>query len=352
MRFFDREGVKYCEMLRPNDFHVHLRELSTLEDLVPYSARQFGHVMAMPNLSKPLTDVWSAINYANVIQIEGLLFDFQCHVALYLTDNTTEDEIRLAHNEGVVLAVKLYPSGATTNSSSGVTDINKVLNIFELMEELDMPLSVHGEDINPDIDFFDREREFVDTLEYIVINFPKLRIVFEHVSTREGVQFVKHMPKNVVATITPQHLLCNRNDLLVRGICPSKFCFPVVNRREDQEAVISAATSGNPKFFLGTDSAPHVDSNKFGDGGLGGCFTSPYAIPLYAEAFERVDALDRLENFASVFGSKFYKLPKNTTTIILRREANIILEKIYASKNGDQYTPFMAGGMLQWQIVD
>jgi dihydroorotase len=351
MRFFEKDGISYCEMLRPNDFHVHLREISQLEDLVPYSAQQFGHVMAMPNLKKALINVADATHYAIAIQAEGQLFDFQCHVALYLTDSTTTDEIRLAQEKSI-LAVKLYPGGATTNSSSGVTDIYNMWSIFEFMEKIDMPLSVHCENIDPGVDFFEREREFIETLEDIVIDFPELRIVFEHVSTKEGVQFVKNMPQTVVATITAHHMLINRNDLLASGVCPSKFCFPVVNHREDQKAVISAAISGDPKFFLGTDSAPHMDFVKFKDGGCGGCFTSPYAMGLYAEAFERAEEMEKLENFASIFGSEFYKLPKNTTTIRLKREPSVILEKIYTLCNGEQYTPFMAGEILQWQYVE
>jgi len=370
MNIYEENGVTILEMIRPNNFHVHLRETEQLNSLVSFSARQFGHIMAMPNLEKPLTSVVDAVNYCLAIQVAGQMWNFQSHVALYLTDKTSKEDIREAVTHEL-LAGKLYPSGVTTNSSDGVTDILNLYKLFAVMEEFNFPLSIHCEDPNHVIDIFDREKVFIDKyLEDIVIEFPELRIIFEHVSTKEGVQFVKNMPSNVVATITPQHMLCNRNDLLAKGICPSKFCFPVVNRKIDQDAVIAAATSGHEKFFLGTDSAPHSDSSKYCEGGKGGCFTELYAIELYAEAFERADALDdRFEAFASFNGSDFYGLPRNTAKLrMVRKEHNIshrlcIGEKSYAEvqtkhkehtsiRVGEKMyaTPFMAGEVLDWQI--
>ncbi len=348
MRIYEESGITFLEMMLGNDFHVHLRELSQLQFLIWYSALQFGHILAMPNTKEPLTRVRAACLYNNKVRAEGksLSRAFYSHVALYLTDDTTEDEIRLAHRMGILIC-KLYPNGATTNSSSGVTDVRKIWHLFALMEELRIPLSVHGEVTDPKVALWDCERVFVDTILIKIHEaFPKLKIILEHVSTWEGVQFVQSTPNNVGATVTVHHMLCNCNDVY---LYPSRNCYPIINSPRDQRAVIAFAISGEKSCFLGTDSAPHVDSAKFRDGGFGGCFI-PNAMELYAKAFESAGALDdRFEAFASFNGSNFYGLPHNTAKLRMVRKEHEISQSVQIDK-GLYATPFMAGEILDWQV--
>ncbi len=352
MKIYEEGGITWLEMFLPNNFHVHWREIEQLMYTLQYSAMQFGYTMGMPNLIEPLINMLRASGYYDAIQSvkqkQKLSAHFKFRVTEYLTDNTTVEDVKQAKESGIVLAMKLYPSGATTNSSSGVTNIPKMWPIFAYMEEHDIPLSVHGEVTNSRVSLYDRERVFVETiLTEIHRAFPHLRIILEHISTKEGVQFVQSAPSNIVGTVTAPHLLCNCNNVYMY---PSRNCYPVINSPADQEAIIIFATSGNSRCFLGTDSAPHADSAKFCDGGNGGCFTEPYAIPLYIKAFERAGALDeRFEAFASFNGADFYGLPRNTAKLRLAKKPQVIAREIMIAKDLCA-TPFMAGEVLDWSI--
>lgn len=346
-------------LIQPDDWHIHLRDGDALRTTVTHAAQSFNRVICMPNLVPPVKTTEQAIAYrgrildalanANISAERKQSFD-PCMV-LYLTDHTTADEIAAAKASGVVRAVKLYPAGATTNSADGVTDILGRAEVFEAMQKHGIPLLVHGEVTHSDVDIFDREKRFLDEILSIIIkNFPELKIVMEHITTADAADFCLAQGSNIGATITPQHLLFNRNHLLVGGVKPHYYCLPILKRADHQKRLLEVATSGNPKFFLGTDSAPHATHTKENACGCAGCYSAVHALPLYATAFESVGALDKLENFSSVFGAQFYGLPVNTSTITLIKQEQTIPEA-YDYLDGKTLTPLMAGQSLAWTQV-
>ncbi|GAB4271080.1 MAG: dihydroorotase [Methylomicrobium sp.] len=336
---------------QPDDWHLHVRNGDMLKTVIPHSARRFARAIIMPNLKPPVTTVDKALAYRS--EIESALppgSRFTPLMTLYVTGATTVEDVKQAAECEFIHAFKLYPAGATTNSDAGVSDPKAVYGVFEAMEKYDIPLLVHGEVVDPECDIFDRESRFIEQiLRDITERFPALRIVFEHVTTADAVEFVKSASKNVAATITPQHLLYNRNALLVGGIKPHYYCLPVLKRERHRQALLAAAVSGNPKFFLGTDSAPHLTHLKESSCGCAGCFSSHAAIELYAEAFEQVGALDKLEGFASFFGADFYRLPRNAETITLIKEAWTVPG---CYREGDiEIVPLRANETVSWKMV-
>lgn len=338
------------EILQPDDWHLHVRSGEALKSVIGMSAKQMGRAIIMPNLNPPVTSAVQAQAYRDEIIAAlptGEVLDPL--MVLYLTDNTQADDIKQAMASGIVKAAKLYPAGATTNSDSGVTNVKNIYPALEVMSELGMLLLVHGEVTHHDVDIFDREAVFIDqVLTQIATDFPELKIVFEHITTKDAVDFVLSNNNNMAATITPHHLLANRNDMLVGGIRPHYFCLPILKRENPhQRALLAAATSGNPKFFLGTDSAPHAKEAKESSCGCAGILSAHCAIELYATAFEAQGALDKLEGFASKFGPDFYNLPRNTSTITLTKQDWVVPESYeYA---GGTIVPFMAGQTLRWK---
>lgn len=337
---------------RPDDWHLHLRDDSALKRTVPDTARVFARAIVMPNLRPPVTTVDLAQTYRHrILSALPAGQAFEPLMTLYLTDNTRADEIRRAKDSGFVHAVKLYPAGATTNSDAGVTDLKHCYSALEAMQELGMPLLVHGEVTSPDIDVFDREKVFIDrVLAPLLRDFPSLKVVFEHITTADAASFVASADERIAATITPHHLLLNRNDLLVGGIHPHHYCLPVLKRNTHQQALIKAATSGSAKFFLGTDSAPHPRSGKESSCGCAGIYSAHAAIELYAEAFDAAGALDKLEAFASFHGPDFYGLPRNTETITLNKQSWQVPETLEFADS--QLVPMRAGAEIQWQLTD
>jgi len=337
---------------RPDDWHLHLRDGAALVTLVPHAAERFARAIIMPNLRPPITGLEQAIGYRERI-LAAIPPDrhFQPLMTLYLTDRTPPREIRRAKQSGVIHAAKLYPAGATTHSDAGVTRIENILPVLDAMQEADLPLLVHGEVTDPNVDIFDREAVFIERhLQGLVYRFPGLRIVFEHVTTRQAVEFVQAAPPRIGATITAHHLLYSRNAMLAGGIRPHYYCLPVLKREQHRVALTQAATSGNPKFFLGTDSAPHPRQGKESACGCAGCYTGCAALELYVEAFEQADALERLEGFASFFGADFYGLPRNRDSVTLER-TEWELPESYAFGE-DRLIPLRAGERLQWRIKD
>jgi dihydroorotase len=339
-------------LVRPDDWHLHLRDGPALSAVLPHSARQFARAMVMPNLRPPVTSVALAAAYrARILAALPEGMSFEPLMALYLTDNTPADEIRRAVDSGFVKAVKLYPAGATTNSDAGVTDLLKCDAALGEMEKLGMPLLVHGEVTDPAIDLFDRENVFIDTvLQPLLKRRPGLRVVFEHITTQDAAEFVAAAGENVAATITAHHLLYNRNALFVGGVRPHYYCLPVLKRETHRLALVAAATSGSSKFFLGTDSAPHARGVKESACGCAGCYTAHAALELYAEAFDAAGALDRLEAFASFNGPGFYRLPRNTGKITLEKQSWMTPETL-AYAEGEQLVPLRAGELLHWKLV-
>lgn len=338
------------QITRPDDWHVHLRDGPALKHTVPAMARYFGRAIVMPNLVPPVSNAEEAIAYRERIMAAQQDCERQVQplMVIYLTDKTSADDICRAKQAGVI-ACKLYPAGATTNSDSGVTDINKIYSALEAMQKEGLLLLLHGEVTDQIIDIFDREKVFIDsTLTQLVRDFPELSIILEHITTKDAAEFVQSANKNVAATITAHHLLLNRNDMLVGSIKPHYYCLPILKRNSHQQALIEAATSGNPKFFLGTDSAPHPQDLKETSCGCAGIYTAHAAIELYAEAFERAGALDKLEGFASHFGPDFYGLPRNSDTITLRKSAWLVPTTIELGIN--HLVPMYAGESLQWQV--
>lgn len=337
---------------RPDDWHLHLRDGELMRSVVGATARVFGRAVVMPNLQPPVTTVVAAAAYRE--RIAAALpagSRFAPLLTLYLTDSTTPDEIALAQRSGFIVGAKYYPAGATTHSASGVTEVSRVYPALKAMERRELPLLVHGEVTDADVDVFDRERVFVErTLSRIARDFPGLRIVLEHVTTREAVEFVIAASGNIAATITPQHLLWSRNALLAGGVRPHLYCLPVPKRETHRRAVLQAATSGNPKFFLGTDSAPHAKTAKETACGCAGCYSAHAALELYAEAFEAEGALHRLEAFASFHGADFYRLPRNGDKVTLRREAWTVPAE-YAF-GGQTLVPLRAGEAVCWRVVE
>lgn len=339
-------------LARPDDWHVHLRDGELMRSVVGATARVFGRAVVMPNLDPPVTTVAMASEYRD--RIAGSLpagSSFTPLLTLYLTDRTTGDEILRAKRSGLIIGVKYYPAGATTHSESGVTDIARAYPALQAMEREGLPLLLHGEVTDPEVDIFDREPVFVDRiLTRIVRDFPGLRIVLEHVTTTEAVDFVAAGPDHVGATITPQHLLWSRNALLVGGIRPHLYCMPVLKREKHRRALLQAATGGNPRFFLGSDSAPHARRTKETACGCAGCYSAHAALELYAEAFESAGALDRLEAFASFHGADFYGLPRNRDSVTLTREPWRVPGEY--SFGGEKLVPLCAGEMLRWRVID
>ena len=339
-------------LIRPDDWHLHLRDGAVLAAVVPPTARRFARAIVMPNLKPAVVNVAAAAAYrARIVAAIPAGAAFTPLMTLYLTDRTTPDEIRAAQASGIIHAVKYYPAGATTNSDSGVTDIARAYPALAALERAGLPLLLHGEVTGEDVDVFDRERVFVETiLQRILRDFPGLKVVLEHVTTREAAEFVRDAPPNVAATITPQHLLYNRNALFAGGIRPHYYCLPILKRESHRAALVAAATSGNPKFFLGTDSAPHARQTKEHACGCAGCYSAPAAIELYAEAFEAAGALDRLEAFASFHGADFYGLPRNRGTLALRREDWTMPAEF--AFGAERIVPLRAGETLRWKIDD
>ena len=335
----------------PDDWHLHLRDGALLAETVPATARAFARAIVMPNLVPPVLDAEAAMAYRQRIEAaRPAESHFAPLMTLYLTDHTTAEMIHAAHAAGVV-AVKLYPAGATTHSDLAVTSLDRLEPVFEALTELQMPLLIHGEVTDEQVDIFDRERVFIERhLVPMVSRFPHLKVVMEHITTAQAVEFVLSASERVAATITPQHLLMNRNHLLVGGIRPHNYCLPVLKRRRHQEALQQVAISGNPKFFLGTDSAPHLQGRKESPCGCAGCYSAPAALELYAEIFEQLGALDKLEAFASHFGADFYGLPRNRGSVTLKREPWQVPERVQLA-DGQTLVPYWAGQTLNWRLV-
>ncbi len=343
--------MKTLTIIRPDDWHLHLRDGAALAAVLPDTARQFGRAIIMPNLKPPMSSVAQVTAYRQRILLSLPAGSrFQPLMTLYLTDNTAPDEIDVAMATGWIHAVKLYPAGATTHSDAGVTDLSRCHATLARMEKLGMPLLVHGESTDPAVDVFDREAVFIErTLQSLLKDFPGLRIVFEHITTRDAVQFVESAGDTLAATITAHHLLLNRNALFQGGLRPHHYCLPVLKREIHRQALVTAATSGHPKFFLGTDSAPHARSTKETACGCAGCYTALAAIELYAEVFDAADALDTLEKFASLNGPAFYRLPPNPDTLALIKERWEV-PATHPYLEGDPLIPFHAGETLNWRV--
>jgi len=347
--------VQNLTITRPDDWHLHLRDGATMAAVLPFSSRSFARAIVMPNLRVPVATVEQALAYRTRIQAAiPETHSFEPLMTLYLTSATSTQEIDRARRSGLIYGVKLYPARATTHSDAGVQSIGDCTAVFERMQRVDLPLLVHGEVARPDIDVFERERIFLDeVLIPLRRDFPGLRIVVEHVTTREAVQYVREAPGRIAATITAHHLLYNRNAMFLGadgsvGIRPHFYCLPVLKREEHRQALIGAATSGSPRFFLGTDSAPHPKSEKESACGCAGCFTAPLALPMYAQAFEQAGALDRLEPFASFYGADFYGLPRNIETVTLVRQSPAPLSPITSSQ-GEQFVPLV--DTCPWSIA-
>ena len=337
---------------RPDDWHVHLRDADALPHTCADMARYFGRMIVMPNLTPPVTTVAAAAAYRQRIlaAMEALPRVCEPLMTLYLTDQTTAQDIEAAAASDFVYAVKLYPAGATTNSDAGVANLEALYPVLASMEQAGLPLLVHGEVTDPDVDIFDREKAFIDRhLTPLVASFPALKLVLEHITTADAVEFVMSCPANIAATITAHHLLYNRNHMLAGGIRPHYYCLPILKRNRHQQALIEAATSGNPKFFLGTDSAPHSTGAKETACGCAGCYTGHAAIELYAEVFDHAGALAQLEAFASCNGADFYNLPRNSEHITLRREAWQVPAALPLGQQ--QLTPLRSNETIAWSVV-
>jgi dihydroorotase len=349
------QQVNSLTITRPDDWHLHLRDGEALQAVVGDSAHQFARAIIMPNLKPPVTKTAQALEYR--ARIEAALVQagvnegaFEPLMTLYLTDNTSADEIRRAHGSGQVRAVKLYPAGATTNSDAGVTDLlGKCRPALDAMQACGMPLLVHGEVTDPDIDVFDREAVFVErVMQPLRKAYPELKVVFEHITTKEGAHYVRDAEGPVAATITPQHLLYNRNAIFRGGVNVHWYCLPILKREVHRQALVEAAISGSPRFFLGTDSAPHARGLKEHACGCAGCYTALHAMSLYATAFERAGRLARLEGFASHFGPDFYGLPRNTSTLTLVRQTYRVPDEV--PYGGTSLVPLAAGEALDWSV--
>ncbi len=339
-------------LIRPDDWHLHLRDGAAMHAVVPHSARQFARAVIMPNLRPPVTTTQQALAYrARILEAVPPGLDFEPLMTLYLTDQTPPAEIARAKNSGHVVASKLYPAGATTNADAGVTNIRRLYPVLEAMQRCGMLLLIHGEVTDPAVDIFDREAVFIEqVLITLVRDFPGLSIVLEHITTGEAVDFVREAPVTVAATITAHHLRYSRNALFQGGVRPHYYCLPVLKRERHRQALIRAATGGDPKFFLGTDSAPHPRQGKEAACGCAGCYTAYTALELYAETFDAAGTLDRLEAFASVHGPDFYSLPRNTGAVTLQRQSTQVPETL--PFGDDQLIPLRAGETLSWRLID
>jgi dihydroorotase len=338
-------------LTRPDDWHLHLRDGEHMRAVLPDTVRRFARAIIMPNLRPPVTTVEAARAYRDrILAALPASAQFEPLMTLYLTDNTPREEIARAKESGFVYAVKYYPAGATTNSDSGVTDLSRCYPVFEAMAEHGVPLLVHGEVTDSEVDVFDRERAFLErVLAPLTSRFRELKVVMEHITTREAAQFVREAPPTVAATITAHHLLLNRNALFTGGVRPHHYCLPVIKREVHREALVSAAVSGHRKFFLGTDSAPHARHTKETSCGCAGIYTAHAALELYAEAFEQAGALDKLENFASRHGAEFYGLPLNRGSVTLEKSDTPIAEEL--EFGSDRLVPFRAGEVVRWRLV-
>jgi dihydroorotase len=344
----DRQSIT---ITAPDDWHLHLRDGKVLDDVVAHSASQFTRAIIMPNLTPPVTTVGLAKEYQERIQHQIPKGNaFEPLMTLYLTDNTPVEEVYKAKEQGV-RAFKMYPAGATTNSDSGVTDVKKCFAVLKAMEETGTLLLIHGEVVDPAVDIFDRERVFIESiLQEILDSFPNLRVVLEHITTKHAVNFINGAPENIGATVTPQHMLMNRNSLLVGGIKPHFYCLPILKREDHRRAIVEAVTTGDSHYFLGTDSAPHPIRSKLSACGCAGIYSAPVALPIYAQIFEEAGALDsRFENFASINGAKFYGLPRNEHTVTLVKEAWKVPQSY--SFGDDMVVPICAGQHLPWKLV-
>ncbi len=343
--------MKTLTITRPDDWHLHLRDGDYLRAVLPDTAQRFARAIVMPNLKPPVTTVALALAYRQrILDALPAGMNFEPLMTLYLTDNMRPEEIIQSNHINSIKAVKYYPAGATTNSDAGVTNLARCAAVLEAMQEIGLPLLVHGEVTDPAVDIFDRERVFLEReLAPLIARYPRLKIVVEHITTREAARFVMDAPPAIAATITAHHLLLNRNALFDGGMRPHHYCLPVLKREVHRETLVAAAISGNPKFFLGTDSAPHARHTKEADCGCAGCYTAHAGIELYAEAFEAGGALDKLEGFASHFGADFYGLPRNRDKITLTREAwRVPMDLSYGD---DRLTPFRAGSEVRWRLL-
>ncbi len=342
--------MKLITLTRPDDWHLHLRDGAVLAAVLPGTARQFARAIVMPNLRPPVTTTMLAEAYrTRVLAALPKGATFEPLMTLYLTDKTSADEIKRAKASGFVHGVKLYPAGATTNSDSGVSDLSKCEKALEAMQDVGLPLLTHGEVADADVDVFDREKVFIErNMHALLKNYPQLKIIFEHITTKDAADFVSSAPNNVAATITAHHLLMNRNEMFAGGIRPHHYCLPVLKREEHRLALVKAATSGNSKFFLGTDSAPHSKHSKEAACGCAGMYTAHAAIELYAEAFENADALDKLEAFASFYGADFYGLPRNNEKITLVKESWQVPASL--KYGNDELIPLRAGQTIAWKL--
>jgi len=336
---------------RPDDWHLHLRDGAALQAVLPDTARQFARAIVMPNLRPPVTTTQLAIAYRERILAalpQGA--HFEPLMTLYLTDNTSADEVKKANSSGIIHGVKLYPAGATTNSDSGVSDLSKCAAALEAMQAVGLPLLVHAEVTDADVDVFDREKVFIDRhMAPLLKRYPSLKMIFEHITTNDAADFVTSAPSNVAATITAHHLLMNRNDMFKGGIQPHHYCLPILKREEHRLALVKAATSGNTKFFLGTDSAPHARNTKEAACGCAGMYTAHAAIELYAEAFEAANALDKLEAFASFYGADFYGLPRNTQQVTLQKTSWTVPNEL--PMGNESLVPLRAGQQVHWKLL-
>jgi len=334
---------------RPDDWHLHLRDGEMLAAVLPDTARQFARAIVMPNLKPPVRTLADAQAYRDrILAVLPAGMRFNPLMTLYLTDNTDPEDVVKAHASGIVQAVKYYPAGATTNSDSGVSDIHKVSPVLEAMQAIGMPLLLHGEVTDPEVDIFDREAVFIDRiLTPLLRRMPELKVVLEHITTRQAAEFVSEAPANVAATITAHHLLYNRNAMFQGGMRPHYYCLPVLKRETHRHALVEAATGGNPKFFLGTDSAPHARNAKEAACGCAGIYTAHAALALYAEAFDQAGALDKLEAFASFHGADFYGLPRNIEQITLLRATTPV-----STEHAAGVVPLRAGETLGWRLLE
>ena len=357
---FSADTTKPLEMTirQPDDWHIHLRDDKSLATTVAHAAQSFNRVICMPNLVPPVKTASEALAYRQRIEQALAQTDiraqrkdeFNPRMTLYFTDNTSANDIKNAAQSGIVQAVKLYPAGATTNSADGVTDLKHCIPALDAMQKYGLPLLVHSEVTHPTVDIFDREKQFIDsTLQQIVRDYPELKIVVEHITTRDAADFVLEQGTNIAATITPQHLLLNRNHMLVGGIKPHFYCLPILKKATHQARLLEVATSGNAKFFLGTDSAPHATYAKENACGCACCYSASHAMSLYATAFDSVGKIDKLEDFASRFGAEFYGLPLNTSTITLIK-TDMTVPDNYAYLNDATLTPLLAGETLPWTV--
>jgi dihydroorotase len=344
--------TQYCTLIQPDDWHLHVREGQAMRDVIKATARCFARAIIMPNLKPPVVNTAAALRYrAAILAALPATSEFNPLMTLYLTDNTEAEEIIRAKAAQHIYAVKYYPAGATTHSDSGVTDLTRITSVLEILQKIKMPLLIHGEVTDPNVDIFDREAVFIErVLMPLRRDFPELPIVLEHITTKEAAQFVSEQDSLLAATITAHHLLMNRNAIFQGGVRPHHYCLPILKREQHRQALLKAATSGSAKFFLGTDSAPHARHTKENLCGCAGIYSAPAAIELYAEAFDSVNALDRLEGFASIYGADFYGLARNQKTIILERKNWQMPEHFQFDQ--DQVIPLRAGEMIQWQLVN